>query len=182
MLNDYSYNNKIVMLLANSKIYGLAFLVLSVSYFIYVHTLFLGISMKMTSLLIFPTLMLGVDALFLWLGCNAATKDILCYFNPNINEISSCHKLELIHIIVGSSIRGWHYYNLFRLFFRTFIEKIEFLDCMWILSVINAGYISISTLARSLHKYRSYNKLVERLNRIFMKSPSTPDQICIICM
>ena len=85
MLNDYSYNNKIVTLLASSKVYGLILFIVSVSYFIYVHTSFIGVSVKMTSLLLFPTLMLATDALFLWLGSTATTKDILCYFNQNIN-------------------------------------------------------------------------------------------------
>lgn len=182
MLNDYSYNNQIVSLLASSKLFGLTMLVLSLVYFMFIHLSFIGISVKMTSLLLFPTIMLAVDAVFLWLSSIATERDILCYYNQNINEIPPTYKLELIHTIVASAIRAWHYYNLFRLFFKEFLEKIEFLDCMWILSVINAGYLSISTLAKSLHKYRSYNKLIEKMNKIFKKNESTPDQICIICM
>lgn len=85
MLNDYSYNNQIVILLISSKVYGLGLFILSVSYFICVHSSFMGISVKMTSLLLFPTLMLATDSLFLWLNSLATTKDILCYYNQNIN-------------------------------------------------------------------------------------------------
>lgn len=85
MLNDYSYNNKIVMLLTSSKFYGLLLFLLSLTYFIFVHFSFLGISVKMTSLLLFPTLMLATDSLFLWLSSIATTRDILCYYNQNIN-------------------------------------------------------------------------------------------------
>lgn len=71
MLNDYSYNNQVVSLLASSKLFGLAMFVLSLTYFIFIHLSFIGISVKMTSLLLFPTIMLAVDAIFLWLSCIA---------------------------------------------------------------------------------------------------------------
>ncbi len=121
MLNDYSYNNQITILLNSSKVYGLGLFVASIVYFVFVHFSFMGISVKMTSLLLFPTLMLATDALFLWLSSIATSRDILCYFNQNINEIPTTYKIELIHTIVGSAIRAWHYYNLFRLFFKSFI-------------------------------------------------------------
>jgi hypothetical protein len=85
MLNDYSYNNRIVVLLVSSKIYGLILFCLSLAYFVYIHLSFMGISVKMTSLLLFPTLMLATDSLFLWLSSIATNRDILCYYNQNIN-------------------------------------------------------------------------------------------------
>lgn len=85
MLNDYSYNNRIVVLLVSSKIYGLVLFCLSLAYFVYIHFSFMGISVKMTSLLLFPTLMLATDSLFLWLSSIATNRDILCYYNQNIN-------------------------------------------------------------------------------------------------
>jgi hypothetical protein len=124
MLNDYSYNKQIVILLASSKLYGLILFVFSVGYFVFIHSNFMGISVKMTSLLLFPTIMLVCDSIFLCLSSIATTKDILCYYNQNINEIPPTYKLDLIHTIVGSSIRAWHYYNVFRLFFKTFMERI----------------------------------------------------------
>jgi hypothetical protein len=85
MLNDYSYNNQIVILLTSSKMYGLGLFLASIGYFIFVHFSFMGISVKMTSLLLFPTLMLATDSLFLWLSSIATNRDILCYYNQNIN-------------------------------------------------------------------------------------------------
>jgi len=61
--------------------------------------------------------------------------------------------------ILGSSIRVWHYYNLFRLFIKAFFQRMGLLDCLWILSVINACYISTTTLWQSIKKYRFYSKL-----------------------
>jgi hypothetical protein len=85
MLNDYSYNNQIVVLLTSSKVFGILLFILSLTYFVFVHTSFMGMSVKMTSLLLFPTLMLATDSLFLWFNSIATTKDILCYYNQNIN-------------------------------------------------------------------------------------------------
>ena len=121
MLNDYSYNNQIVVLLTSSKMYGVILFMVSIGYFVFVHFSFMGISVKMTSLLLFPTLMLAADSLFLWLSSIATTRDILCYYHENINEIPPTYKLDLIHTIISSAIRAWHYYNLFRLFFKSFI-------------------------------------------------------------
>jgi hypothetical protein len=121
MLNDYSYNSQITVLLNSSKMFGLGLFLASIIYFSFVHFSFMGISVKMTSLLLFPTLMLATDALFMWLSSIAISRDILCYFNQNINEVPTTYKIDLIHTIVGSAIRAWHYYNLFRLFFKSFI-------------------------------------------------------------
>jgi hypothetical protein len=93
MLNDYSYNNQITILLNSSKLYGFGLFVASIAYFVFVHFSFMGISVKMTSLLLFPTLMLATDALFLWLSSIATSRDILCYFNQNINEIPTTYKI-----------------------------------------------------------------------------------------
>ncbi len=95
MLSDYSYNNKIVVLLSSSKIFGVILFMMSVAYFFYAHIIFAGIPIKISSLLLFPTLMLAVDALFLFLCSIATTRDILCYYNQNINEIPPTYKLEL---------------------------------------------------------------------------------------
>ncbi len=85
MLNDYSYDPKILILITSSKIYGLLLFVFSITYFISINCLFLGISVKMTSLLLFPALMLITDSLFLFLNSLSTSKDILCYYNQNIN-------------------------------------------------------------------------------------------------
>jgi hypothetical protein len=39
--------------------------------------------------------MLGVDSIFLFLCSSATSRDILCYFNQNINDIPPTYKLEL---------------------------------------------------------------------------------------
>jgi hypothetical protein len=85
MLSDYSYNNKIVMLLSSSKIFGVILFLVSVGYFFYANIAFAGIPIKISSLLLFPTLMLAVDSLFLYLCGIATSRDILCYYNQNIN-------------------------------------------------------------------------------------------------
>lgn len=84
--------------------------------------------------------------------------------------------------MVGSSIRLWHYYNLTRLFVKAFFQRMGVLDCVWILSVLNAGYLSANTFYKSFKKYRSYSKLLENLNRIFQPSSPAIDQNCVICM
>jgi hypothetical protein len=84
--------------------------------------------------------------------------------------------------MIGNSLRVWHYYNIIRLFIKAFFQRMGFLDCMWILSVVNACYISVSTLYASLKKYRSYSKLLNSFNKIFRPSKTAPDQNCVICM
>lgn len=56
------------------------------------------------------------------------------------------------------------------------------LDCMWIISVVNACYLSFSSLVASIRKYKSYARLIESFNRIFTPSKTAPDQNCVICM
>lgn len=90
--------------------------------------------------------------------------------------------MDLAEGVVGNTLRVWHYYNLVRLFMKTYMPRMGYFDWMWILSVINAGYISLCSLCASINKYRSYSKLLEGFNRIFTPSPTAPDQNCVICM
>ena len=121
MLNDYSYNNQIVTMLHSSKVYGLVLFGFSMTYFFWAHMTFLGIPVNLTNLLLFPTLMLATDSLFLLLCSIATTRDILCYYNQNINEIPPTYKLDLAQGIIGSAIRVFHFFNLFRNLFYQII-------------------------------------------------------------
>lgn len=134
------------------------------------------------NLLIFPLLMLIVDTAFLFLCSAASQKDILCYYNQNINEIQPTYKLQLAEKIVGSSVKIWHFYNLIRLFIRGLLDKMGILDYMWVFSLLNACFTAIKTLLSSISKYRSYNRLMKKFDRLFRRSTSAPDQTCTICL
>lgn len=182
VLNDYSYNKKIIAILSASKLFGIFVFASSVVYFLAVQIIFDGVSIRLSSLLLFPTLMLAVDSIFLLFSSMTSQREILNYYNQNINEIPSNYKLELAESMVGNSLRVWHYYNIIRLFIKAFFQRLGILDCMWILSVINACYISITTLYSSVKKYRSYSKLLDSFNKILKPSKTAPDQNCVICM
>ena len=75
-----------------------------------------------------------------------------------------------------------HFFTISRIFVKTFFEKFEFLDCMWILSVMNACYSSSTMLIKSISQYSSFRKLISRMNLVFKRASSHPGQMCIICM
>jgi hypothetical protein len=93
LLHDYSYNRKIAAILSASKIFGLVLFGCSLAYLIAGQLLFDGLSLRFTSLLLFPTLMLAVDSIFLLLSSIAIQRELLSYFNQNINELPSCYRL-----------------------------------------------------------------------------------------
>jgi len=74
MLNDYAYNRKIMLFLSASKVFGILLFSASVLYFFAVQILFEGVTVKLSSLLLFPTLMLAVDSVFLLLSSVASQK------------------------------------------------------------------------------------------------------------
>lgn len=182
ILNDYSYNNDLVTILWASKVYGITLFVFSVLYFIWVTASFNGIPMRITSLLLFPTMMLGVDSIFLFLCSVFTTEDLLCYYNQNINQVPTSYKLEVYHQIASSSIRVAHFFTIIRIFLKTFFEKFEVFNYIWILSVLNAGYGATMALIRSISEYSSLKKLMSKMNVVFRRASSDPGQICIICM
>lgn len=83
-------------LLANSRTAGAFLFGLGVVLFVGLETAFMGLSMRVVNLLVFPPMMLMVDAGCLWVCSWAISNDLLCYFNQNINEIQPTYKLELI--------------------------------------------------------------------------------------
>lgn len=56
------------------------------------------------------------------------------------------------------------------------------LDYMWIFSVISAFFNSMKGLVSTFSKYRNYNKLIKRFDRLFRRTTSAPDQNCTICL
>jgi hypothetical protein len=56
------------------------------------------------------------------------------------------------------------------------------LDYMWVFSLLNACFTAIKTLLSSISKYRSYNRLMKKFDRLFRRSTSAPDQTCTICL
>lgn len=182
LLNGYSYDLRTIHLLEASKVLAGALVVVSLGLFIAAEVVFAGVNVKIVNLLVFPVLMLLVDSAFLFLSSAASEKDILCYYNQNINEIQPAYKLELVEKITGSSVKVWHFYNLSRLFFRTLLDKMGILDYMWIFSVLNAAFTAMKVLVGSIGKYRSYSKLMKKFDRLFRRSTSAPDQSCTICL
>ena len=182
LLNSFNYDAKLINILYNSKLLGGVLFFGSLALFLGVHILFLGINIKILNLLVFPFMMMTIDGIFLFLISAACEKDILIYFNHNINQVLPTYKLELIDKIACSSIRVWHYYNLIRFFLRTLIQRMGVLEYMWIFSIINSLLSAVKTLYGSTGKYRNYNKLMSRFDRLFRKTTSAPDQNCPICL
>ena len=182
ILSDCSYNRKIMQILSASKLFGLLLFLGSISYFLIIQSLFFGTTVKLSSLLLFPTLMLTVDSAFLLFSSHIEQRDILIYYNQNINELPPNYKISLLEKIFGNSIRIWHYLNVLKLFFKSFFSRMGLLDCVWILSVMNAFYLSSADLYSSIKRYRAYNRLIDSFNKIFTPSQTAPDQNCVICM
>lgn len=88
MLSDYSYNPKLMPLLHSSKLYGFFILCFSLFCLLAINFLFLGLETRLLSLLCFPLVMLALDAFFLFASSLAVSNNLLCFYNPNINQIS----------------------------------------------------------------------------------------------
>lgn len=96
MLGDYSYNNKLMAVLSASKALAVLVFLLSLLYFLSVQVLFEGVAVRLTSLLLFPTLMLAVDCVFLLCSSLASEGEMLSYFNQNVNALPSSYRLEAV--------------------------------------------------------------------------------------
>lgn len=79
-------------------------------------------------------------------------------------------------------MRVWHYYHLIKVFFKLLLFQMGLLDYLWIFSVLNSCFRALKSLVSSFSKYRNYNKLMRRFDRLFRKTTSAPDQTCTICL
>lgn len=182
ILSDCNYNKNIIMILSASKMFGLLLFLGSIAYFIVIQSMFMGTTVRLSSLLLFPTLMLAVDSIFLLISSHMSQRELLLYYNQNINNLPSNYRLSLLEKIIGNSVRIWHYLHLFKLFFKSFLQRQGILDRLWILSVINAFYLSSSELYQAISRYRGYNRLLKSFNKIFRPTKTAPEQTCVICM
>lgn len=182
LLSDYSYNNKIMGLLIYSRMASYILVPSSLIYLLWINFTFLGVMFKVISLLCFPTMMLLIDSVFLWFISRATERHLIYFYNQNINEMPPTYKLELWHNFVSSSVKIWHFYNLTIISAKTIYEQADFLDCLWIISILTSLYTSLSSCISSTMKYHNMKKLHKCIDRIFKKVKSRSDEICIICM
>lgn len=112
MINDYSYNNKIIKLLLNSVLLAVLALPFSLVYILSVNILFIGVMYKVISMLCFPSLMLAIDSLFLLVISRQTQKHLIYFYNQNINGISPIYRIELCYKIISCALKCSHYFNL----------------------------------------------------------------------
>lgn len=182
MINGYGYNNQIVKLLTNSLFLAPIAILFTLIYIFAIHLTFLGVMYKVISMLCFPSLMLLLDSLHLLFVSLQTQKHLVYFYNQNINGISPVYKIDLYHRIIGYAIKCSHYFNLALLCSTIIMSKIDFLDCLWIASVIGAFYESSVGMLKTVTKYRYMNRFIKGINRILLKVKRASDQICIICM
>ena len=182
LINDYAYNNQIAKLLTNSTLLALLLLPCALAYIGSIHLLFLGVRHKVIAMLCFPSIMLALDSLFLLAASWQTQSHLVYFFNQNINGMSPVSRIQLYYKICSFAIKCSHFFNLSILCSSIILEKIDFLDCMWIVSVLGAFYQSASGMVRSIYKYRSMQKLARGINKILVKVKKASDEICIICM
>lgn len=182
MINGYGYNNQIVKLIGNSIKLGLIFGVFSIGYIMGVNYVFLGVMRKVISMLCFPSLMLFVDSVYLFLVSKKTQKHMIYFYNQNINGISPVYKIDLTYKITSYSIKCFHFLNLILICSAIIIRKIDILDYMWIFSVLMAFYQSITSVFRYIGQYRYMNKFITSIDRILERVKKVNDQVCIICM
>ena len=91
-------------------------------------------------------------------------------------------QLDLYHKIVGSAIRIWHFVNLSLLCFFMIYDKIDFLDCLWVVSALGAFYNASVELVTSIAKYKKSQKLATAIQGVITRVPTSVDKICVICM
>lgn len=87
LLDNAAYNCKLVTVLWSSRVFGCALCVFSIIYALWVNFVFIGVPMKMTNFLLFPTFMLAIDSFYLFICSRSNTRDLLCHYNQNISKI-----------------------------------------------------------------------------------------------
>ena len=87
LLDNAAYNYKLVTVLWSSKVFGFALCVFSIIYALWVNFVFIGVPMKMTNFLLFPTVMLAIDSFYLFICSTANSHDLFSHYNQNISKI-----------------------------------------------------------------------------------------------
>ena len=144
--------------------------------------MFMGVLYKVISMICFPPLMLAIDSLYLFVVSKQTHKHLIYFYNQNIKGISPVYKIDLCYKIISYAIKCSHFFNLTLLCSSVLMSKMDFLDCMWMLSVIGAFYHSSLGMIKSIGKYRHMNRFIKSIDRILLKVKRASDQICIICM
>lgn len=133
-------------------------------------------------MLCFPSILLVVDSIFLFKVSEITQKHLIYFYNQNINGISPLYRTELLYKFAKGGIKAIHFLNLILICSVMVLEKIDFLDCMWIVSVIGAFYQSFLEMGKAVYRYKYMRRLLKSVNSILEKVNKPTDQTCIICM
>ena len=61
-------------------------------------------------------------------------------------------------------------------------DKINFLDCLWVVSTLGAFWLASTELVSSIAKYKKEKKLTTAIHNIITQAPTEVDRNCVICM
>lgn len=93
------------------------------------------------------------------------SENLICFYNNNIEVLPVIYKIVQLGRVVTSGVYCWHCQNFFRLFLSTFMEKLEIIESIWALSIINVLYLSCQMTITSVKNYFKFHKLLKKIDQ-----------------
>jgi hypothetical protein len=136
---------------------------------------------RVNQVLLYPAILLLMDALLMLVSSGLMLKRLCYYFNNNIDDISPVYWAECAYNFVKSSLKVWHFSAFIRTFYRTSTNIFELFISPWILTILNEFYSGARALGQSVTEYNKFKELRARFEYYLPKCRPHCEELCPIC-
>lgn len=153
---------------------GLLYIILANWYF--PHT-----SIKMNPILMYPTILMSIDSLYMLCNCKIIKSNIVHFFNNNIDSETPRFRLESVYKTLKYSLGIYHFSELLKIVYRTTMNFNQLSSSVYIISVFKQIYDSFKNLVRCLLAYRTFIDSLNQMNKYLPEAKGDPESECPIC-
>jgi hypothetical protein len=139
-LNGLAYDSNLINILRVSQKLSFIILVFCLGYISLANWYFWHATIKVNQILLYPTLMLTLDSIYILLSSQIIRKKLAYFFNNNIDEISPLFKLESTYTAFRSVIGLWHFSYFIRIIYKTSSSLSQLFFSPWIIDIIKTFY------------------------------------------
>lgn len=180
-LESLGFDNRIKSLLQFSRRVGLVLTVFSLCYSGLALILFCHSKVPVLCVLLYPTLRLAVDSLYLLLKTITILKHLPCFYNNNIDGVSPAAYYGFFHNALSGLLKVLHFGKLLQMVPAPSQDFFFVVYAPWVLLLGWELLQGLKQIAREMARYYEFKWLVRRTDEGFPKKLLSHSEICAIC-
>ena len=180
-LNGPFFDRRLENLLTVSLKLSAGTLGVALAYIGFANWYFTKASIKVNQILLYPTILLLLDSIYMLFSCQLIRNKIVNFLNNNIDSEFSGFRLQSVYTLIKCLLNLLHFSYLMKIFYRTTYSFYQLFSSPYIIPVLRAIYESVCGVLKCLIEYQKFVDLLTRMNVFLPEAAPEPGIECAIC-